>query len=355
MRRSFSGVVLTALVLAACASTPKGFLIPTPVTAANQDQPPALPAGTRRIDMLVVTTRHASSEPGVVFGGERDSGESVSEIVVSVPPSRKVGALPWPRRFPPDPQSEFTTVAISPSEHTETIAWFDRVAGSHARLLIFVHGFNTRFESAVYRFAQITADSGADAAPVLFSWPSRGQLFDYEYDRDSAIYSRDALERTINRAVESDRVKEIVVLAHSMGAYLAMEALRQTGIRHGSISPKIRSVILASPDIDTAVFQRQYAALGPNPPHFTIFVARDDRALLISRFLAGNLRRLGSIDPSSEPVRSRLEASGKITVIDLTALKGGDRTNHGKFAESPEVVQLIGAQLVNGQVLTDAH
>ena len=61
------------------------------------------------------------------------------------------------------------------------------------RVLIFVHGFNTRFEEAVYRFAQIVHDARVDVAPVLFTWPSGGNVTDYVYDRDSAVYSRDAL------------------------------------------------------------------------------------------------------------------------------------------------------------------
>ena len=65
------------------------------------------------------------------------------------------------------------------------------------RVLIFVHGFNTRFEEAVYRFAQIVHDARVDVAPVLFTWPSGGSVTDYVYDRDSAVYSRDALEAVL--------------------------------------------------------------------------------------------------------------------------------------------------------------
>jgi esterase/lipase superfamily enzyme len=33
-------------------------------------------------------------------------------------------------------------------------------------VLVFVHGFNNRFEDAVYRFAQIVHDTRADVVPV---------------------------------------------------------------------------------------------------------------------------------------------------------------------------------------------
>ena len=49
-----------------------------------------------------------------------------------------------------------------------------------------------------------------------------------------------------------------------------------------------------------------------------------------------------------------LEKKG-ITVLDLTALQSGDRLNHGKFAESPEVVRLIGNRLIDGQTVTDSQ
>ena len=39
--------------------------------------------------------------------------------------------------------------------------------------------------------------------------------------------------------------------------------------------------------------------------------------------------------------------------MDLTKVKTDDGLRHGKFAESPEIVQLIGQRLVTGQTLTD--
>ena len=41
-------------------------------------------------------------------------------------------------------------------------------------------------------------------------------------------------------------------------------------------------------------------------------------------------------------------------MLDLTALQVGDRLNHGKFAESPEVVKLLGNRLIAGQTVTDS-
>ena len=70
------------------------------------------------------------------------------------------------------------------------------------KVLVFVHGFNNRFDDAVYRFAQIVHHSNVPVVPVLFTWPSRGELRlrAYTYDRESANFSRDALDKYLEHA-----------------------------------------------------------------------------------------------------------------------------------------------------------
>jgi esterase/lipase superfamily enzyme len=50
-----------------------------------------------------------------------------------------------------------------------------------------------------------------------------------------------------------------------------------------------------------------------------------------------------------------LEANPNVTVIDLSKVKTNDSLNHGKFAESPDIVQLIGQRLINGQSMSASH
>ncbi len=88
-------------------------------------------------------------------------------------------------------------------------------------------------------------------------------------------------------------------------------------------------------------------------PRFTVFVSRDDRALAVRAPGLGSTARLGAIDPEVEPFKPQLEQA-KIYVLDMSKLRTGDRLNHGKFAESPEVVQLIGTRLIAGQPITDS-
>lgn len=334
-----------AATLAACAGRPVGVLVPSGTTS-----------GASEVDLMVATTRAPSEDPGILFSGERANELSLTEIVVSIPPekNREVGQVQWPTKLPANPERDFSTVSVTPlPQDKDAQNWLKANLPKSRRVLIFVHGFNNRYEDAIYRFAQIVHDSKTDVAPVIFTWPSRASIFGYNYDKESTNFSRDALEDLLQQASEDPRVGEITVMAHSMGSWLTVEALRQMAIRDGRVDPKITDVILASPDLDVDVFGKQIGAMGDKRPKFTLFVSRDDRALNLSRRISGNIDRLGQIDPTVEPYRTQLEKAG-ITVLDLTALKGGDKLNHGKFAESPEVVRLLGNRLIAGQTVTDS-
>jgi len=338
--------IAIAALVGGCASRPYGDLI-VGTTAP----------GASQVDLLVVTTRAPVVAPaGVMFGGERARGLNFADIVVSIPPTHKAGDVEWPKSPPGDPERDFVTLRADRMDFPQAKAEFEaRLARTPGRkVLVFVHGYNTRFEEAVYRFAQIVHDAGVDVAPLLFTWPSGGGAADYVYDRDSAMYSRDALESGLQRLVDNPKVGSISLLAHSMGNYLAVEALRQMAIRDRGLPAKIRDVMLASPDIDVDVFRREIAEIDATArtTRFTLFVSRDDKALGLSSFLARDAARLGSLDPSQEPYSSML-AKARVNVVDLTSFASVDAFNHSKFA-SGEVVTAIGDRLEEGQALTDA-
>lgn len=331
-----------ALVTAGCGSQ-VGVLAPVSEPVYNASV----------VNMVVATTRAAEDDKSVMFSGERGSGLSFAEVSVSIPPdkNRQIGQVQWPRRMPANPETEFATLsAASSNSPAEVRKWLSRNTRSSKHVLIFVHGFNNRFENAVYRMAQIVHDSGARVTPVLFTWPSRGRIFHYLYDRESTNFSRDALETTIRAVAMQPGVSEITIMAHSLGAWPTMEALRQMAIRDGRINPKVRNLVLASPDLDTDVFMTQWEAFGKNPPQIYLFTSQRDRALGLSQRLAGRVTRLGQIDPTEEPYRSQMLRAG-VVVVDLSAVEAGDRLNHGQFAENPEIVQLLGRRLLGGQSL----
>ncbi len=329
-----------------CGGHPKNVLTPVADTAPTSS----------RVTMLVATTRGRSEHAGEMFTGERARAPAFADMTVSIPPVRKVGEVAWPKRLPSNPATDFATLNADDLSRDEANAWLNATVrkSPDRSVLIFIHGFNNRFEDAVYRFAQIVHDSNVKSAPVLVTWPSRGSLLAYGYDRESTNYTRNALESLFQYLAADREVKEVSILAHSMGNWLTLEALRQMAIRNDGLPTKFKNVMLAAPDVDVDVFRSQIEDMGSQTPRFTLFVSQDDRALAFSRRVWGDIPRLGSIDPETAPYKQEL-ADHKITVIDLTKVKAGDGMHHGKFAESPQVVQLIGARISEGQTLTDSR
>ncbi|MGL5734911.1 MAG: alpha/beta hydrolase, partial [Beijerinckiaceae bacterium] len=298
--------------------------------------------------------------PGEMFTGERAVGLNFADIAISIPPdgARQAGEIQWPSTPPGNPATDFVTVRADRIDQPTALRRFYARLGQtkHRSVLIFVHGYNTRFEEAVYRLAQIVHDARAPVLPLLFTWPSRGELLSYPYDQESATYSRDALEAVLQTVSKDPAVGEVSILAHSMGNWVTVEALRQMAIRNKVIAPKIKNIILAAPDIDVDVFRRQMRSIGVQHPPVTIFISRDDKALSLSKRISGSTERVGSINPDEEPYKSQLRelGSGRVNVIDLSHVEGGDPLGHTKFAQSPAVVQLIGRRLASGQRLNES-
>ena len=343
--RPVASIVACALMLSACADHPHGVLMPV-----MGDAP-----GTSSVNVLVATTRGKDASPGVMFNSLRADAMAFADIQVSIPPDsvRKVGDVQWPKQLPGDPAVDFVT------KHTAIIDRKTALGLVHDQLrhspkkqvLVFVHGFNNKFEDAVYRFAQIVHDSGTEAVPVLFTWPSKGSVLAYGYDHESSTYSRNQLEDVLSGLVADPSVGEISILAHSMGNWLLLESLRQMAIRGGRIPPKIKNVLLAAPDIDIDIAREQIADMGPVKPNFALFLSRSDKALALSKDVWGSAARLGDIDPMKEPYLSMLKRD-KIAVYDLSLLGNGG-VDHDTFATSPEIVELIGTRLARGQAITD--
>jgi esterase/lipase superfamily enzyme len=219
--------------------------------------------------------------------------------------------------------------------------------GSNRDILLYVHGFNTSYDEARFRLTQIVEDGKFGGVPILFTWPSSNNLLAYGSDRESATASRDALERLLRNLGEVPGVGRVHILAHSMGTWLAMEALRERAIAGSpDLNGRLGDVMLAAPDIDLSVFRQQIARLDPS--HVSIFISSNDRALFVSRRLAGDRPRVGALDPHNAEDRAVLDRLG-VKVYDLSGESTGF-IGHGTYANAPQVVRSIGAQLGEARV-----
>jgi esterase/lipase superfamily enzyme len=331
-------LIMMSLVLSACGSRPEtGFLAPV-----SQSEP-----GTTAHTILVATTRQRDARPGTLFNGERATPLDFARIAVSVPPGHKAGEISWASTAPGDPKTDFVVRDASYIDGdrafvTELNAQLAARPKGKRNVFLFVHGYNTMFAEAVYRFTQVIHDAKAPAVPVLFTWASRGQVSQYIYDNNSATAARDDLERTL-RLVFASQAEQVTILAHSMGNWVTVEALRQVKISGGirQVS-KLGALFLAAPDIDIDVFKSQMRRFGKPAKPFFIVLSKDDKALGLSSFLGGGQGRLGSDDNTAE-----LASLGAV-VIDMTDVKGLDSSNHAKFAQLAAIAPQLRSVLARG-------
>ncbi|MBI1869273.1 MAG: alpha/beta hydrolase [Methylocystis sp.] len=293
-----------------------------------------------RISEFVASTRRDDGGP------ESDGRTHFSLVSVSVPPGHGAGAIEQASFGSNDPRRHFTLAARRNMDEAEFLggvaAHVSGRVGVSRDILLYVHGFNTSFDEARFRVAQIVADGRFSGVPALFAWKTRGGLIAYESDKESATVARDALEKLILDLARTPGVGRVHILAHSMGAWLTMESLRAIAISgHPDLDGRLGEVMLAAPDIDLTVFRQQVARL--DPKHVSIFVASNDRALSLSSRIAGDRQRLGAMDPDNPRDKAQLDRLG-VAVHDISALATGF-VGHGAFAETPSVVRQIGAQL----------
>lgn len=341
-------LTMAALFVSGCASPSEGLLVALPDPALAE----------RTLTVLAVTTRSPAGDakPGQMFSGERAAGVHYVSLTLSMPPDRAPGALPTDARKQ-DPTKNIVLVSSRELSRTEFNALVSGSAGApplgaksakrqpaapQREALVFVHGYNTRFDESVVRFAQIVDDTGFKGVPIVFSWPSRGEVSDYGYDKDSANYSRDALEGVLTTLSRERSISGIDIIGHSMGGWLTMETLRSLAVANDQTTlNRINKVVLAAPDVDMDVFRMQVARLGPLAKRVTVYVSSDDYALRMSGRLFGDKIRAGD-----NTDKAQFTALG-ITSQDISQLPGGIGKNHGKAFGDGATLAEIGQTLAH--------
>ena len=286
-----------------------------------------------RPTLLVATTRKpvngARAKPW--FGTERGSSLTVARATLTPPDDGRfslssVGLVDW----------HVAAVELAPQ-----VGDLLSQATSGRNLLMYVHGFNTTFEAAALDAARLSDGIKFAGETMVFSWPSRGKLLDYGYDRESAMWSRDALDQVIEGLMASPTIGRLNIVAHSAGTMLTMEAMRQLYAKRGdAAADRIGAIVFASPDIDMDVFTASVDRIGPLAAKITIVTATNDRALAVSRWVNGSTTRVGAAE------KTQLEKLG-LRVIDASQ-QGWGIINHDLFLSNADIRRVIRDALDGG-------
>jgi esterase/lipase superfamily enzyme len=297
-------------------------------------------------------TSAALSSGGATFDAAELSTNPTLLVATTRKPVNGARAKPWygseraaklsvaRAKLTPPGDGRFSLSAVGLGDwHLDSIEPANQIGDLYAEpggtrdVLIYVHGFNQTFESAALDAARISDGIRFRGETMVFSWPSKASLLDYGYDRESAMWSRDALDQVLTGLMASPITGRIHIVAHSIGTMLTMEALRQIYARQPAAGDRIGAVVFASPDIDLDGFTSSVARIGPLAGKITVVTATNDRALAVSGLLAGGITRVGATE------KDQLARLG-LRVIDASA-QGWGIINHDLFLSNAKVRHVI--------------
>jgi len=335
--------------------------------AARPPPPAATPEGgpaaqSEKWDVVPVfygTDRAEEANPKrLSYGSDRGHRLQLGRALVTVPKLHEVPQIerPWALRIPyfnvtiyeeaEDPNKHFTMQEIKKLTKDDLLKMVRARLAASSRFkdqaLVFVHGYNTAFDNAIYRTAQIAYDLKFDGAPFLYSWPSGGAVASYTYDRESAEASKPYMRQFLEMVVKETGAKSVSIIAHSMGNQPLMSVLKdmKSSAPEGVV---ISQIIFAAPDVDADNFSNLAQAINGMAKGVTLYAASNDRALIVSRNFWGHTRA-GDV-----PAEGPLVLPG-IDTIDVTAASTDVfALNHSEYAKNAKVLEDIGELIETGK------
>jgi esterase/lipase superfamily enzyme len=310
---SFEGVVLAAGAAIAVANIPEqaklesvrfdpGFTQARSAISELSSTPPVRegpPDDTVTIvPILYATDRNASgkSGPNGRFGSGRGPLQ-FGKIDVTIPPDHRRGKVEapkwWKLEFRASPDKHLTLRSVTTLERSAFLTALQDYPERQA--LVFVHGYNVSFDAAVLRTAQIAGDLRFDGAPILYSWPSVGELLRYTEDENNSHWTETHFEEFLRLLLDESGLEAVHVIAHSMGNRIVVETLKDLGKEVDT--SKLGQLILAAPDIDADTFENIAAAFYNRAKQITLYASSHDLALRTSKLVHG-YQRAGDTEPT---------------------------------------------------------
>lgn len=252
---------------------------------------------TRAIDVLVISNRKVKGDgfgcTNDQLGVELDSVVRYGICKVNVPKNHSTGLIQFTKDSRQSSHEFFKILQARPLTDASLI---DQLKKSERYPLVFVHGFNLRYEDAVLRASQIAFDLKYQGPIVLFSWPAGAgdgfldsQMINRTYDANlkNAKNSIAVFSAFLNQLRASNLKINLVV--HSMGHQLVLPALKDFARLNPNAS-LINELILNAPDYEANEFIRIAEELKKNTKRITAYCSYNDRAMTVSEIYNKNSR-----------------------------------------------------------------
>ena len=248
---------------------------------------------TEVIDLLYFTNRKINSGTGVCSNQnvsvKRGNGLEGGICRIQVPRNHEIGALDLAERPGADRQNRFSILA---GERLDSP--MDRL--NQKEIVVFVHGFNVKFEEAILRAAQIQYDLKFPYPVVLFSWPagpsddvlieSLSLTRTYRENQANAAESINDFARWI--ADVGGQVKTVHLIVHSMGHQMVIPGLKRALEHEPDL--KFGEIVFFAPDFPAGEYSKYAGPIQKSAYRTTLYCSPGDNALAVSQRVNGNYR-----------------------------------------------------------------
>jgi esterase/lipase superfamily enzyme len=209
---------------------------------------------------------------------------------------------------------------------------------SDRNIVIYIHGYNTDFEKSCKRSAVFQRALGLDHQLLFFSWPADGTMLKYTWDEADLEWSVPQIAHFIDEVVKRAGNQRVDVVAHSLGARGAVQALARLAYNKPTAAI-LNELVLIAPDIDTDMFRQELPVLKNAINRVTVYVSENDKALKLSHEVHG-YPRLGMAG-------SDLTVFKGVDTIDISNLDKKRFSGHLYHLSNPKVIQDL-TQLLHG-------
>lgn len=240
------------------------------------------------------TNRNITNEsnPAEKFG-DKVANVTYGTIKVNIPKDHRIGEIESPFfRMQLDPNKHVTfpegALEMMPADNFYQQLSNKISQSDEKSALVFIHGFNTSFENAAKRTAQMSYDLRFDGVPVFYSWPARKTVLpsinNYHINEKNIEQSMPLVTEFLEDVLSKTDADNLYLIAHSMGNRALMQSLVDILDENPQYKNKIKELILAAPDVDAQVFKEQIAPVlneKLNKPA-TLYSSNSDLALTLS-------------------------------------------------------------------------
>lgn len=277
-----------------------------------------------------------ASEPKLFYANERGD-LTYGTCEVSIPKGHRIGELEapsiWRLEWNEDPSKHVVLLKVDKTSQdvffNDLSDFIDQTTKKQA--FVFVHGYNVTFDQAAKRTAQMAYDLSFDGAPILYSWPSKGNHLEYPHDEENIKWTEPHLHSFLKDIYQRSGASTIHLVAHSMGNRALTRAFGELSGEIGpGVNQRFREVILTAPDIDADIFKRDIAPkMIDSGSRITIYASSNDKALQLSRDFHGY--------PRAGDSGKNLVILPGIETIDVTDINT-TFLGHSYFSETPSVI-----------------